>query len=220
MIKKNYLVLTLLLTFLMCFPAYAQHLYRQNPLNNKILTDNKLHIYFCGTGVPQPDMKDVRKPSCLAVIGHQQFLLFDAGENATSTLSGMGLPYLELENIFLSHLHSDHISGLGSVMNETWYEGRAKPITVYGPYGTATIIDGLKKFYSFDIIYRSIGAAGKLNPDLAIANGIEFYADKKGKTLFDKNNIKITAFPVEHLPVFPAYGYRINYKGCKIVVSG
>ncbi len=199
---------------------HAQHLYSPHALNNQVLTDNKMHVYVCGTGVPQMDMQTVRKPACLAVIANQQFILFDAGDGAIQTLASMGLPFLAIQNVFLTHLHSDHMAGLGEVMNGTWHTGRTLPMTVYGPYGVRDVLNGFKKAYRLDVMFRAIGGDGTLNLDLAFAKAQEISADGNGKVVFDQNGLKISAFAVDHLPVFPAFGYRIEYKGCKFVFSG
>jgi ribonuclease Z len=39
-------------------------------------------------------------------------------------------------------------------------------------------------------------------------------------TVLEENGLKVTAFTVDHTPVAPAYGYRFDYKGRSVVVSG
>ena len=218
---KIYQIKTLLIIFLLLIPflAFAQHLYAP-PSMSGVLNDNKMHIYLCGTGVPQESTQLLRKPACLAVIVDKKFLLFDAGASSIQTLAGMGLPILQLHHVFLTHLHSDHMAGLGEVMNGTWHAGRTQPITIYGPYGIRSVLSGFKKAYRLDVIFRAIGGEGVLNPDLAFAHAKEISALENDVTVFTDKDLKITAFPVDHLPVFPAFGYQINYKSCKIVISG
>ena len=55
-------------------PIYAV-LNVEKPRQTSMLTDGKLHIYVCGTGDPEISMQEVRKPSCLAIIADNQFLL-------------------------------------------------------------------------------------------------------------------------------------------------
>lgn len=80
------------------------------------------------------------------------FILFDAGEGSIQTLASMGLPYRYLDTVFLTHLHSDHIAGLGQAFNITWDSGpRNKPLDVYGPYGVEKVVDRITQAYQFDI---------------------------------------------------------------------
>lgn len=192
----------------------------QPTLNTGLLSDGKLHIYLCGTGVPQVTMQAVRKPACLAAIADQQFMLFDAGDGAVQTLAEMSLPFQKVQTVFLTHLHSDHMSGLGELMNGSWHSGRTTPITVYGPYGTDSMMAGWKAAYQADILYRSIGGNGVLQPALALAKPIEITATNEAKPIYQGKNIVVSVFQVEHEPVFPAFGYIIQYKNCKVVISG
>lgn len=192
----------------------------QPTLNTALLNDGKLHIYLCGTGVPQVTMQAVRKPACLAAIADQQFMLFDAGDGAVQTLAEMSLPFQHVQTVFLTHLHSDHMSGLGELMNGSWHSGRTSPMTVYGPYGTEGMMAGWRAAYQADILYRSIGGNGVLQPALALAKPIEISANNEAKPVYQGKNITVSVFKVDHEPVFPAFGYIIQYKNCKVVISG
>lgn len=189
-------------------------------LNTAVLNDGKLHLYLCGTGVPQVTMQAVRKPACLAAIADGQFMLFDAGDGAVQTLGEMSLPFHQLQTVFLTHLHSDHMSGLGELMNGSWHSGRTDRMTVYGPYGTMAMMDGWRTAYQADILYRSIGGNGVLQPALALANAVEIAATPEAKQVYQGKNITVSVFKVDHQPVFPAFGYILHYKNCKIVISG
>ena len=189
--------------------------------SNRPLTDGKMHIYFCGTGNPQINTQNIRKPACLAVITDHQFLIFDAGEGAIQTLAGMGLPVSQIHNVFITHWHSDHFSGLGSLINETWsVGGRTEPMVVYGPYGVNEVISGITQAYRLDVLFRSIAGGGALQPELGFVSPKEIAMQALNKPVFTSEHLKITPFEVDHLPVFPAFGYHLDWKGCKIVISG
>lgn len=219
LMKKSSPWLGLILIFL-CFTTFAQEMYIPMSAVPRDIKDNHLHIFTCGTGVPQVTMQEVRKPACLAIYANKELILFDAGDGAIQTLSGMGLPFLSLQHIFLTHLHSDHIAGLGELLNAPWHSGRKLPVYIYGPYGTADVVEGFIKAYRLDVLFRGIGGAGLLNPSLAFATVQTLQKTNQPQKVFEKNGLTITAFPVNHLPVFPAYGYQVNYKNCKIVFSG
>lgn len=182
--------------------------------------DGKIHIYLCGTGVPALAMQEVRKPACLAVIAANQFLLFDAGEGSIQTLAAMGLPYTKIDNVFITHWHSDHFAGLGQVANGSWADGRDEPLNVYGPYGVKQVLNGLKQAYQFDTVFRSINSENTLDPSLATPVPHLIDAIAHDQVVYNKNDLKITAFEVNHLPVYPAVGYRLQYKGCNVTISG
>lgn len=220
LIHRGLLFVSLLLSTTTFAEGVASALYMEKAINPSVLSDGKLHLYFCGTGIPQVTMQAIRKPSCLAVISDNQFFMIDAGEGAMQTLGQLGLPISKLQSVFLTHLHSDHIGGLGEAMNGTWHTGRSKSFTVYGPYGTHKMLSGWKKVYDADVMYRSIGANGELKPELAFADDVEVPYGSLPKVIYSGNSLSVTAFPVNHQPVFPAFGYSLQYKNCKIVVSG
>ena len=95
-------------------------------------------ILFCGTGSPNrtPD----RGQPCTAMVANGKLFLFDAGEGAIGKLTEARAPTGVLEAIFLTHLHSDHISGVAEVLHNTWLYGRRTPVRVAGPAGTGDIL--------------------------------------------------------------------------------
>ncbi|KTD51275.1 MBL fold metallo-hydrolase [Legionella quateirensis] len=216
---KKFYVLVLLLII-----SCSQNVYSQNSQttqlnsNQSLLNDDSLHIYFCGTGVPNPIRQSVRKASCLAVMVNNDFMLFDAGEAAIITLAALKLPISSISKIFFTHWHSDHFSGLGQVMNVSWYAGRSKPLDIYGPYGVKDVVNGIIKAYRQDVLFRSINQ--KFDPNAAFATTHVVNPHSKELMVYNNNGVTVSAFEVDHAPVYPALGYTIHYKGCKIVISG
>jgi len=93
-----------------------------------------LHVYVCGAGSPLSDPK--RSGPCIAVLAGQQAFVFDAGTNGSQNLGPMGFPVGRVEEIFLTHLHSDHIDGLGQLLLGSWIDsGRTSPTKISGPAG-------------------------------------------------------------------------------------
>jgi len=179
-----------------------------------------LHVYICGAGSPLPDPK--RSGPCIGVLAGQHAFVFDAGTGGTRNLGPMGFPMGRLDTIFLTHLHSDHIDGLGEMLLGSWINsGRSTPTPVSGPIGTAKIIDGFNMAYHLDSTFRT----AHHGENIANSGGFGGHAkeiDLAGDSLvvFDENDVKITAFKVSHEPVTKAFGYRIDYKDRSISISG
>jgi ribonuclease Z len=164
-----------------------------------------IHVVLCGTGTPKAT---ARGQSCTAVIADGQVLLFDAGEGASVRMALMGIAPQSLAAIFITHWHSDHFSGLPQIINTAWIHGRAEPIPVYGPAGVNAP----------DIHNRRTN-----RPDLSpqAFKGIpRLVSGSREHIVYRQSGLSVTAFPVNHEPVRPAYGYRIDYKGRHIVISG
>jgi len=120
----------------------------------------------------------------------------------------------EIENVFLTHLHSDHISALDDVWLTGWIYQRAMPLNIYGPNGTKSFVDHLKQSYSYDVQLRNQYSGLDISAGLMAANDI------KPGVIFSEDDVKVTAFLVDHRPVDPAYGYRIDFGERSVVISG
>lgn len=181
-----------------------------------------LHAVFCGTGSPLPDR--TRAGPCLAVIAGAHTFVFDAGEGASETLSLMGVQQNEIEAVYLTHLHSDHIDGLDTVALQHWATGAARePLNVVGPPGTARVVAGLNEAYAIDQSYRvTHHGANVMPPTGAGMRAQEFavpLADAQEIELRNEDGVRIIAFRVDHAPT-AAVGYRIEYAGRSIAISG
>jgi ribonuclease Z len=184
------------------------------------LTDGKLHLYFCGTGDPEIGMQNIRRPSCLAVVADNEFFVIDAGEGSSQNLGAIQLPLPLLNKVFMTHWHSDHMAGLGYLSNVSWLAGRAGPMNLYGPFGVDKIANALNDLYSLDTLYRGVNREGSVNVDSFVIKPNYITTANGREPIFKTNNLKLIPFQVDHEPAFPALGYVIDYKGCKVVVSG
>ena len=181
-----------------------------------------LHAYVCGSGSPMPDA--TRAGPCIAVLAGNQAFVFDAGSGAIRKLLRMGFPVDKLQAGFLTHLHSDHIDGLGELLLQAWVGGsRSAPLPVYGPAGTDQVLDGLMRAYTIDKGYR----VAHHGPATARPSGfggspqvLALPAGTDTMTAYDRGGVKITVVRVDHKPVAPAFAYRIDYKGRSLAISG
>jgi ribonuclease Z len=181
-----------------------------------------LHAYMCGTGSPMPDA--MRAGPCIAVLAGEQGFVFDAGSGAIRKLGRMGFPMERIEGAFLTHLHSDHIDGLGELMLQAWIAGgRSRALPIYGPPGTGQVVDGFNQAYQIDSTYR-VAHHGPViaNPAGFGGEAIEspLPEDAISQVAYEQKGVRITVFRVDHAPVTPAFGYRIDYKGRSIAISG
>jgi ribonuclease Z len=168
-------------------------------------------VTLLGTGNPNPRM-DRFGPSILVEAGGTRFL-FDAGRGAIQRLRQLNRG--DCDALFLTHLHSDHVVGVSDLWLTGWLtERRDRPLRVWGPPGTAAMMDHLRQAFSFDVAFRISDdrrpPAGAQLDVREIAEGAAWEAD----------GVKVTAFDVDHRPVTPAFGYRIDYAGHAVILSG
>lgn len=181
-----------------------------------------LHIFVCGSGSPMPDAS--RAGPCLGVIAGKRAFVFDVGSGSMRRLARMGFPMGRVERLFLTHLHSDHFDGMGELMLQAWVGGaRTLPLPISGPVGTSTIADGFNTAYRIDSGYRIAHHGTAVVPPGGYGVVAQEFSMPEGAldlVLVDEGALKITAVAVDHRPVDPAYGYRVDYKGRSIMISG
>jgi ribonuclease Z len=181
--------------------------------------EHPLTVTLLGTGSPRPDA-DRFGMATLVEAGHQK-LLFDAGRGSSIRLWQAGVSLGRLDAVFLTHLHSDHVSGLPDILLTGWigglpYADRKEPLVLFGPAGTKNMGDKIVEAYSEDIRIR-IADEG-LSRDGARFDTTEFTTDG---VIYEKDGVRVTAFAVDHGDeVKPAYGFRIDYGGHSVVLSG
>ena len=173
----------------------------------------EIKVTLLGTGCP-PAVMNRFGPSILVEAGEQKFL-FDAGRGALQRLNQVKVRWRDVQGVFLTHLHSDHVVGFPDLWLTGWLTpGRDVPLQVWGPRGTKKMMSHLEQAYEYDIRIR-------LYDDRASPDGVVILAeDVAGGFVYEKNGVKITAFEVDHTPVKPAFGYRIDYAGRSVVLSG
>ena len=99
----------------------------------------------------------------------------------------------------------------------SWVGGRTAPLNVYGPEGVASVVDGFNKAYALDRTYRTMHHGRELlPPDVGPMRPQPIALGK----VTEVGEFSITPFSVDHDPVQPAVGYRFDYRGRSVVVSG
>lgn len=186
-----------------------------------MLNDGQLHVVLCGTGSPLPDAN--RAQACTAIIAGGEFVLVDTGSGSWRKVAVNNLPAVNLSAVLLTHFHSDHIGDLGEALMQSWAAGRNQKLNVYGPPGVEQVVAGFTQAYALDTGYRVQHHGEEWMPRPAagaVAQPVRLKRNETAALVFERNGLKVTAFKVEHDPASPAYGYRFEYRGRVVVVSG
>lgn len=83
--------------------------------------------------------------SCALVRCGANLVLIDCGEGTQVPWKALGWGFRQLGAICLTHMHADHVAGLPGVLFMVAHAGRTEPLDIYGPPGTAYIIEGLRR---------------------------------------------------------------------------
>jgi ribonuclease Z len=178
---------------------------------------DEFRVTLLGTGSPTPSIRRFG-PAVLVQVGGQT-LLIDCGRGATQRLLQSGLRLGAVDVVFVTHLHSDHVVGIPDLWLTGWldvpFAQRKGPFRIYGPVGTQALMDGLVKAYDWDLKARV--ADQKLDP----ANVRPEVTELREGVVYDHGGVKVTAFDVDHGELLkPAFGYRIDYAGRAVTISG
>ncbi len=181
-------------------------------------------VTLLGTGsvIPRADRFGT---STLVQAGGQN-LLFDVGRGSFQRLWQAGLSRNDINAVFLTHLHSDHTVGLpdlylsGGTIDTVARRLAPRPFVIYGPQATPTtmgtkgLMDGIREAYQADSAIRE--HEQRQPAEVAIVQAHEV----KPGVVYEQDGVKVTAFPVDHGESKPAFGYRVDYDGRSVVLSG
>ncbi|MGH9169766.1 MAG: MBL fold metallo-hydrolase [Acidimicrobiales bacterium] len=173
-----------------------------------------MDVVTLGTGSPLPS-PDRAGPATLVRAGGQN-LLFDAGRGVLLRLAavGLGLPAL-LQQVFLTHLHSDHTTDLGDLVTTNWVTLQAPaPLKVTGPTGTRALADLVVASLVTDVGYRMAH-----HRDLTSPPGVEVTEVAAG-VAYELGDVRVLCREVDHFPAAPAIGYRVEAEDKAVVIAG
>ena len=182
-----------------------------------------LKVVMLGTGTPL--MNPERSGPGVAIISGGKSYIVDSGAGIVRRAmeASKTIPELQmgkLETVFLTHVHSDHTTGLSNMILAPWVlkNGRSKPLTLFGPPGTKHMADNIINAYAEDIDLR-INGSQPANTEGYKVNTTEF---SKSGIIFEDNNITVEAIKVPHGSWEHAYGYKFTEKqtGKTALVSG
>ncbi|WP_246864469.1 MBL fold metallo-hydrolase [Spongiibacter thalassae] len=225
---KKIITLILATSLAACMPAGLTSKIMEKGLEARLSAqasqdlDDGLHLALCGAGGPMPAPS--ASGPCVLVIAGQQMFVVDAGTDGTRNIGRMGYNIGDIEAVFLTHFHSDHIDGLGEMATLRWASrANTSPLPVYGPQGVGNVVAGFNQAYQYDFHYRHEHHGDVVAP--ASGAGLQarpFQQPEKGilTTLVKTADLKIEVFSVEHAPVEPAVGYRFSYKDRSLLITG
>jgi ribonuclease Z len=169
-----------------------------------------VQVTLLGTG--SPTLSAERMGPCTLIEAGSERLLFDAGRGCAIRLAQARVPWRDLTQVFLTHLHADHTFALPDLHVMGWILGRTDTLEVHGPSGTSEMMTSMIRAVEPDIASR-LRSVPTRKPPVYHATEIQ------PGVVYERGGMKVTAFEVPH-SLSPAFGYRIDANGRSIVLSG
>jgi len=174
---------------------------------------DEMRVTLLGTGTPFPSAERFGSAILVEVAGKK--LLFDCGRGVVIRLTQVRVNPKDIDGLFLTHLHSDHVVGIPDLWLSGWFLGRDRSLPIWGPPGTRSMTEHLVQAFGFDISIRQAA------PDPLPAKGVEIDAKEiEQGEIYNDGLARVSAFLVDHGPVKPAFGYRVDGAGHSVVISG
>ncbi len=176
-------------------------------------------VVITGTGTPVPS-PDRAGPGVLVRVGDLA-LQFDAGRSTVQRLAGAGLWPSDLDAVFLTHHHSDHIVGLADLVLTRWVMDRtdeAPTLPIVAPAGsTARLASDVLVGWEDDIAVRRSHSGRSTSPAIDV---VTFPTPTRPTEIWSVEGVRVFASGVRHEPVIGAVGYRIETPDGVVAISG
>ena len=186
------------------------------------LEDGELRVTVLGSGNPW-NTRAQASASVMVEVGNPErdILLFDIGSGSLANYASLKLPINQLNKVFLSHLHADHMGDLITLSGSWSKVGRADgPIYVWGPSGTEPrlgtkhFVEGIEEALAWD----TAAGHGAINPE-SMKIVVSEFDFSQTQVVYEANGVKVTSFPVVHAES-GAVGYRLDFAGLSFAFSG
>ncbi|ROT97584.1 MBL fold metallo-hydrolase [Altererythrobacter sp. FM1] len=154
--------------------------------------------------------------------------LIDAGPGVSHQLAMAGVQPAQIDRIFLTHLHFDHVAGLAPLLGYAWIARTGKPIEIYGPPATSTFVSDAEKYLSIpEGIYTA-----QIPPSPTIADLVKPHdVDVTGPSvIYEDDKVRVTAVENTHYSAMPdgrrplgaarSYSYRFDTPDRSVVFTG
>lgn len=178
-----------------------------------------MRIVMLGTGAALPDPERCHS-SILITLASGRHLMLDCGHGATRQLMRIDVNPADVGDLFLTHLHHDHVCELPFFVISGWILGRSGALNIFGPDGTDGMVRHLFENGAFDADIRARGAYPARQANIeAIRPKVTEYDQG---LVFADDELRVTAAHMDHIPreISPCFGFRIEAEGKVVVFSG
>ena len=144
----------------------------------------------------------------------QRKIIIDCGIGVTQALVRAGHSASAITDIFITHLHSDHVLELGGLIHTAWTSGLQHLLVVRGPVGTARVWSHFLQMMEVDIAVRVLDEGRPHLRDL-----VSVYEYDQG-AVEENSDFTVSALRTIHPPMQNCFALNFVFEGQKICFSG
>ena len=171
-----------------------------------------LRYVMLGSGAVR-DNPERGGPSQILQIGDEVWM-FDCGRSASTNLAKAGVGCEQVDRLFLTHLHFDHIVDVPYLVFVGWVKGRKSRLKIYGPEGTRDFVERIIR-PPFEQDIQSRLSHGK---DIAPLDPEVIEAPPQGEFLSsDSWTVSTTSTDHGHIPTLV---FKVDTGGHRVVITG
>ena len=178
-------------------------------------------VTLTGTGIP--NIAPGRAGAGVFVKHNDIVVQFDAGRATCNRLIEAGLKLADLDAVFITHIHSDHVFGLAELVLSRWIETQfdavATPLPIFAPSGgAARFVKRMLEPYDEDTHIRREHTGSRE----VVLDAREFPASFTIAEIWASEDraVVVEAVAVHHEPVPDAVAYRVTTPDGFVVISG
>jgi len=188
------------------------------------LAEDEMRITSCGSGGPAP-LRIGQQASCLLVeLGNGDKFIFDVGSGTAANLFALGVHPSELDRLFITHMHLDHVGGIFGLFDAMGW-ARNTPLHVWGSsgytddLGIAAFTENIRRAAEWHVQSKQhlVPAGGTTIIPHEFDYGA-FNPDEPRQLVYDQNGVRIYAFPVIHV-IYGSVGYRLEWNGLSLAYT-
>ena len=176
-------------------------------------------VTVTGSGCPIPD-PDRAGPGVLVEVDGLR-MQFDVGRSTVQRLAGAGVDRAQIDAVFVTHHHSDHLVGLQDLVLTRWVMARGdvqEPLPIVVPAGPAQdFVDEMLGPWRHDLEVR---AAHSNRTDEIVLDVVAFELPDAPTEVWRQGDVAVIAGQVRHEPVHPAVGYRVESPDGVVAITG
>jgi len=172
-----------------------------------------MQLTLLGTGCPSVDYRRFGPANLVST--NKSSILVDCGSGVTQRLKEAKVSTADIDALFLTHLHSDHVVDLYQLIISSWHSYRTKSWKIFGPRGTKKFVKNLINTWKDE---RTLRIKNEHRSSVQAFNTKVTEFDKYGK--IKVKDFVIEYFTVDHKPVKYAYGFNFFHQKKKLTISG